>query len=229
MNKKLCFFTAFMIIFCALVLQLVNSNIVQPAAVCGAFADSRRVYLTFDDGPSDRVTPKILDTLESEGVAATFFIVGRSAERRENIVRRAFAEGHSIGVHSYSHEYGSIYSSPRALLDDIQKCNELIYNITGKLSHIYRFPGGSFNIDRQLVSAVTGAGYRYIDWNASCRDAEIWSPSPEQLLNAVKTTSADKNTIVLLCHDSTDKTATALALKDIICYYRHSGYEFCTF
>lgn len=108
MNKKLCFFTAFMIIFCALVLQLVNTNVVQPAAVCGAFADSRRVYLTFDDGPSDRVTPKILDILEDEGVAATFFIVGRSAERRENIVRRAFAEGHSIGVHSYSHEYGSI-------------------------------------------------------------------------------------------------------------------------
>ena len=229
MNRKLGAFTAFMIIFSVLLLHYFG-QLNETTRMRISYAESTPcVYLTFDDGPSDRVTPKILDILKDEGVKATFFIVGRSAESRKSIVKRAYDEGHTIGVHSYSHDYKNIYSSPKALLDDIEKCNALIEKITGKRSNIYRFPGGSFNRSAQLVNAITEAGYRYVDWNASVRDAEIANAKPEDLVESAKSTSADRMTIVLLCHDGTDKLATAAALTDIIDYYRALGFTFCAF
>ena len=230
MNRKIGAFTAFMIIFSAILMHYFGL-LARSTQMKISYADSQQscVYLTFDDGPSDRVTPKILDTLKDEGVKATFFIVGKSAETRRPIVKRAFDEGHTIGVHSYTHDYKKIYASPAALLSDIERCNALIEDITGVKSAVYRFPGGSFNLSGELVGAVTGAGYRYVDWNASVRDAEMANATAEDLLNAAKSTSADRNHVVLLCHDSTNKTSTAAALKDIIAYYRGAGYVFCTF
>ena len=229
MNKKLGAFTAFMIVFSVLLLHyfgLLSDN----TRMRISYAENAPcVYLTFDDGPSDRVTPKILDILRDEDVKATFFIVGKSAESRKDIVKRAYDEGHTIGVHSYSHDYKKIYASAEALLEDIGKCNTLIEEITGKRSNIYRFPGGSFNRSAQLVNTVIDAGYRYVDWNASVRDAEIINATPEELVKSAKSTSADKMTIVLLCHDGTNKLSTAAALRDIIDYYRTTNCTFCTF
>lgn len=231
MNRKLTAFTAFMLIFAAILIHL--CSMLPQDGFRLAFADGRDaakcVYLTFDDGPSDRVTPKILDVLDEEGVKATFFIVGKSAENRRYIVEREYNSGHTVAVHSYSHEYGRIYSSPEALLADIEKCNQLIERITGVRTQIYRFPGGSYNLSSSLVNAVCNAGYRYVDWNASVRDAEILNPTPAQLVNAAVSTSSDRNNVVLLCHDSTTKSTTAQALKAIIEYYRNKGYVFCTF
>lgn len=229
MNRKIGAFTAFMIIFSVILMHYFGLLTQSKIKLGYAESERCRVYLTFDDGPSDRVTPKILDVMRDEGVKGTFFIVGKSAERRKYLIARAYDEGHTIGVHSYSHDYKDIYSSPAALIRDIEKCNDLIEEITGARSCIYRFPGGSYGISGKLVNAVTEAGYRYVDWNASVRDAEICGASPKELLNAAKTTSADKKNIVLLCHDSTDKLATACALKEIIEYYKESGYEFCRF
>lgn len=230
MNRKISVFTAFMIIFSAILIHyfgLVNESLQMKISY--AEQQPKCVYLTFDDGPSSRVTPKILDTLEAEGVKATFFVVGRNAEGREDIVKRAAEEGHTIGVHSYSHDYGSIYSSPSALLSDIEKCNDVIERVTGKRSEVYRFPGGSFGIKDELTAAVKRAGYRYEDWNASLRDAEIAGASPDRLFEEAVRSSAGKTKVVLLCHDSTDKTSTASALTDIICYFRGEGYKFCKF
>ena len=120
--------------------------------ICGGFvntntfsladegADQKTVYLTFDDGPSDKVTPKILDVLKSENVKATFFIIGNQAVSRKNILKREFDEGHTIAVHSYTHRYGEIYASEQSLLNDIDKCNEIIKSVTGEYSSVYRFP-----------------------------------------------------------------------------------------
>ena len=102
------------------------------------------IYLTFDDGPSDRVTPKILDVLKEESVKATFFIVGKHAETRKYLIKREFEEGHTVAVHSYSHKYDEIYADKSSLLKDIDKCNALIKEITGKPTNLYRLPGGSF-------------------------------------------------------------------------------------
>ena len=229
MHKKLGAAAAFLIIFAVIIMSSFGSTANTARMKLAAADDCPKVYLTFDDGPSDRVTPRILDTLEREQVKATFFIVGRSAESRSYIIEREHCDGHSVAPHSYSHDYKRIYASPAALLADIEKCNRLIERITGRRSNIYRFPGGSFGLSEQLVSAVTGAGYRYVDWNASCGDADATGQSPERILKNAKSTSADRKTVVLLCHDSTDKSATADALSGIIAYYKQEGFEFCAF
>ena len=127
----------------------------------------KTVYLTFDDGPSDRITPKILDVLDSENVKATFFIVGRQAERRGYLIRREAESGHTVAVHSYTHEYKDIYSSPRALLADIDRCNDVIEKYTGRRAAVYRFPGGSYGLSAKLVAAVGAARMKKILWQAS--------------------------------------------------------------
>ena len=194
-----------------------------------SFADTENekvIYLTFDDGPSDKVTPTILDVLKEENVKATFFIVGKNAARRKNILKREFDEGHSIGVHSYSHNYKEIYSSPESLIDDINKCNKLIEEVTGAPTSLYRFPGGSFNLSDNLINAVNSLGMNYVNWNASFCDSEILSPTPEQLISAAKSTVANPSKIVMLAHDTTDKSATAKALKDVIKHYKQKSYLF---
>ncbi len=192
----------------------------------------KTVYLTFDDGPSDRVTPKILDILAEEQVKATFFIIGNQAETRKYLIEREFNEGHTIGVHSYSHKYKDIYANAETLIKDIDCCNEIIKNVTGKYSAIYRFPGGSYGLSDRLITAVTSHGLRYIDWNASTRDAEIYKATPYQLYRAAMTTAktaSDTDNIVLLAHDSTSKSATADALRDIIRDFKSQGYLFNAF
>ncbi len=229
MNRKNTVFCAFLLLFIMVAAQFL--------AVCDNFGvkialaetPQKCVYLTFDDGPSDRVTPKILDVLKEENVKATFFIVGKLAERRKYIVEREFNEGHTVAVHSYSHVYKDIYSSTEKLLEDIDLCNELIKEITGNYSHVYRFPGGSFGLNNKLIKAVTLHGMRYVDWNASMRDAELINPAPAELLKAAIETPANGDHIVMLAHDTTDKIATAQALKSVIKYYKDKGYVFESF
>lgn len=200
----------------------------SPSAVadCG---ERNAIYLTFDDGPSDKVTPKILDVLKDENVKATFFIVGKHAETRKYLLRREAGEGHTVAVHSYSHNYKDIYASPESLLEDIDRCNEVIKSAIGRPSLLYRFPGGSFKLSDELKDAVTARGMTYVDWNASTRDAELYRPTAADLVKAALTTPANKKNIVLLAHDTTDKTATAEALKTIIKYYKDLNYEFKAF
>lgn len=229
MNRKNTVLCAFLLLFLFAAVQFL--------AVCDNFGvnialaetTQKCVYLTFDDGPSDRVTPQILDVLKEENVKATFFIVGKMAERRKYLIEREFAEGHTVAVHSYSHVYKDIYSSEEKLLDDIDRCNQLIKDITGSYSTVYRFPGGSFSVKSTLVDAVTAHGMRYVDWNASMCDAEIVNPAPEDLLKAAIDTPANRNHIVMLAHDTTDKSVTAQALKSVIRYYKNKGYEFKAF
>ncbi|MDE5943239.1 MAG: polysaccharide deacetylase [Clostridia bacterium] len=189
----------------------------------------KTVYLTFDDGPSDKVTPKILDVLKEENVKATFFIIGRQAQTRMSILRRAYDEGHTLAVHSFSHEYKKIYASPESLLKDIDECNEIIKSVTGSFSDVYRFPGGSYGLSNELISAVTSHGLRYVDWNASMRDAEIYNATPQQLYTAAVDTAANSERIVLLAHDSTTKTSTVKALQQLIKHYKDEGYLFSAF
>jgi peptidoglycan/xylan/chitin deacetylase (PgdA/CDA1 family) len=145
------------------------------------------------------------------------------------LVEREYNSGHTVAVHSYTHEYSKIYSSPQNLLNDINACNKLIYEITGEYSNVYRFPGGSFGLSSELISAVCEKGMRYVDWNASTRDAEIWNATPDQIVNAAISTSSDFNNVVLLAHDSTTKITTAQALRRIIRYYKDNNYVFDRF
>lgn len=229
MNRYFPVFCAF-ILLCAMLVMIFGSYAEKEQAAF-SLADERSqkiIYLTFDDGPSDRVTPKVLDVLKEEDVKATFFIIGVNAQNRKYLLEREVEEGHTLGVHSYSHKYGEIYSSPESLIKDIDKCNKIIEEITGKPSTIYRFPGGSYGLPSSLINAVTAHGLRYYDWNASTRDAEIYGATPEQLYTAATAVPAASDRVVLLAHDSTTKSATAQALKDIIRYYKSKGYAFAT-
>ena len=228
MNRNLPALCAAMLAF-ALMIVFYGTLVYNNTSFSHAEEKKNTIYLTFDDGPSDRVTPKILDILAEENVKATFFIIGRQAVTRKNIVEREFKEGHTVAVHSYSHEYGKIYASPQALIEDIDKCNKVIKDITGEYSSLYRFPGGSFTLSDETISAVTAHGLRYVDWNASTCDAEIIDATCEQVFNSAITTAACPENIVLLSHDSTTKLSTAGALKDIIRYYKDRDYEFCAF
>ncbi|MGN0812064.1 MAG: polysaccharide deacetylase family protein [Candidatus Coproplasma sp.] len=198
---------------------------------CFSLADSEEkcIYLTFDDGPSDRVTPKILDILKEENVKATFFIVGQRAETRKYLIKREHDEGHCVAIHSYSHQYKDIYSSPQALIKDIDECNDLIEEITGERSKIYRFPGGSFTVEADFIAHVRAHGLTYVDWNASTRDAELYNPTSADLLKEAIKTPVYPKRIVMLSHDTTDKTVVADALQDIIRYYKNKGYVFKKF
>ena len=102
----------------------------------------KRVYLTFDDGPSSN-TIKILDILKEKDVKATFFVVGRLSDTTTPIYKRIVDEGHTLGMHSYTHVYKDIYPSEDAFEYDLDRIQALIYEQTGVLSKYYRFPGGS--------------------------------------------------------------------------------------
>lgn len=231
MNRKLPVLAAVALIL-TIAIILVGSYFpkVRPTfAQKGEIAVEKCIYLTFDDGPSDKVTPKILDILKDEKVPATFFIVGANAKPRLEILKRAHAEGHTLGVHSYSHRYSEIYSSAEALLKDIKACNEVIFEATGEYSEIYRFPGGSFTVPNELKSAVAGAGYTCVDWNASFRDSEIKGATAEDIFNSARNTLAYPDNVVMLAHDGTDKLATAAALTKVIRYFKGKGYVFKAF
>ena len=226
MNRHIPALTAFMLTV-ALFVTLFGNFLGAPLL---SFAEEVKViYLTFDDGPSDRVTPKILDVLKEENVPATFFIVGNCAKTRRDILKRAYDEGHTLAVHSYSHNYGTIYASAEALIDDIEKCNEIICSITGEYSSLYRFPGGSYTVSSELIKAVVSNGYRFINWNASFCDSEIKNATSEDLYDAAVATVANPHRIVMLAHDATDKLETVAALKQVIRHFKRLGYSFMKF
>ncbi|MBO7736409.1 MAG: polysaccharide deacetylase [Clostridia bacterium] len=217
---------AFCIVLSAVMVFFYQRHLTQDKPAFALAQAQKTIYLTFDDGPSDSTTPFILDVLKEEQVPATFFIIGRQAKRRENLIRRIQDEGHSIGIHSYSHIYSEIYRSPEALQEDIQKCSDVLEGILGYKPQLYRFPGGSFCVRDELKECVKALGYSYIDWNASCRDAELINASVEELVQSALSTSADRQTIVMLFHDSAHKNNTVWALKEIIRYYKDAGYAF---
>ena len=230
MNRRLVAICAFTLSLVFAIWQFTHSNL--EAKNCFSFADSAEqkvIYLTFDDGPTDRVTPKILDILDEENVKATFFIIGKNAERRTYLINREHQSGHTVAVHSYSHRYNDIYRDESSLLKDIEDCNRVIRSVTGMYSNVYRFPGGSFNATPALVDCVNAHGYKYVDWNAGFCDAEIPNATAEQLYKAAVATAEGINHIVMLAHDSTDKVNTPEALKMVIQYFKDKGYSFDKF
>ena len=192
-------------------------------------AEQKQIYLTFDDGPSTKVTSAVLDVLKGENVKATFFIVSDRAQTRKDILKRIDAEGHTVGIHSASHDYSKIYASDEALLKDVQTCSDFIYSVLQKKPAVYRFPGGGIKNIKYKTKLIEEKGYRVVGWNAVCGDEELIEADAEMLFLKAKETSAGKNRIVLLCHDSVNHMETAKALPKIIDHFRNEGYTFCAF
>lgn len=193
----------------------------------------KTVYLTFDDGPSKTVTPRVLDILKKNNVTATFFIIGKMAEESPELVKKEYNEGYSIGYHSYSHDYNKMYGNLNDFTNDFNHDDQVMKSILGTnfSTRIYRFPGGAFKNLKYVPyeNFLKEKGYTYIDWNALNGDAE--SPgrkTPEQLFNRFKSTveSGYKEDLIVLMHDTYTKESTAEILPSIIQYLRNKGYEF---
>lgn len=192
-------------------------------------------YLTFDDGPS-LVTPKILDILSKEDVKASFFVIGKYVEARPEIVKRAYEEGHYIANHTYSHNNSILYKSSESFTNEIKKTDIAIGNaigIDGYSSLIFRFPNGFMSPQykakkKEMAKLLSQMNYTYIDWNCLNNDS-IKKYTSSQLLNNLKKSSKNKDTLVILMHDTKDVSNSSLVLEDSIKYLKSEGYSFSNF
>jgi len=202
------------------------------------------VFLTFDDGPSETVTPKILDTLKAEDVHATFFLVGKAVDESEatkNLVKREVAEGNAIGNHTYSHNYNYLY--PKGIINvancmaDFEKTNQTLKNVLGQdfSTRAIRFPGGHMTWAKKdpkgidaIDTALHDKDYHQVDWNALSSDAEGAPKNAEQLKQDVIKTVSGREKAIILMHDTYGKEETAKALPEVIKYLKEQGYEFKT-
>lgn len=190
-------------------------------------------YLTFDDGPNNSVTPLILDTLRRYNIKATFFQVGTLIEDNFDMAKRVYEEGHLIGNHSYDHTYSKIYADGESFMNEFNMCAEQIKKVTGDdYFPIMRFPGGSFDsgsygsVKQEYKTLLAQAGVYHCDWNALTGDAEGSTKTTEQMLERIKSSSKNKNQLVVLMHDANNKKQTAEALPKIIEYLISEGYTF---
>lgn len=189
-----------------------------------------RIYLTFDDGPGND-TGALLDVLKKYGVRATFFVTGYGDD---GLIRREYDEGHAVGLHTLSHVYANIYASVDNYLADLDAVQERVQRITGELSKLLRFPGGSSNlisarydggtkIMSRLAELVTEHGLTYFDWNVDSGDAGGASTTDEIYDNVVKALKVGGDSVVLQ-HDI--KAHSVAAVEKIVQYGLENGYVF---
>jgi len=180
----------------------------------------KKVYLTFDDGPS-KYTADILDILADYGVKATFFVIGKEDDYSKKMYQRIIDEGHTLGMHSYTHIYKNIYNSIEDFDKDFTKLWELLYDITEYKPTLFRFPGGSANdvskIDKaEMIRYLNEKSIIYTDWNVVSGDASGQLLTKEQLAENVLSGIVQKKTSVVLMHDSITKKATVDSLSIIL-------------
>jgi peptidoglycan/xylan/chitin deacetylase (PgdA/CDA1 family) len=189
--------------------------------------ESKVVYLTFDDGPSQH-TPEVLRILKREGVSATFFLLGEQVERQSELVKQIAGDGHAIGNHTYNHVYKELYGSFRNFADQIMRTDDAIYAASGIRTTLVRAPGGTYsNFDGGYFEAMKAAGYQVHDWNVDSGDSKrIGVPASEIIANIRGSKVA--NALNVLMHDSAGHAETVKALPDIISYYKNLGYTFAT-
>lgn len=180
----------------------------------------RKVYLTFDDGPSSN-TGRILDILAEYDVKATFFVVGKEDEKYEALYKRIVEEGHTLGMHSYSHKYDEIYQSVDSYAQDLSKLQEFLYNTTGVWCRYCRFPGGSSNtvsrVDmNELIAYLDEQDITYFDWNIASGDATSSYISTDAILHNCIQPLPKFDECIILMHDASDKNTTVQALPALI-------------
>ncbi|MEZ3508252.1 MAG: polysaccharide deacetylase [Lachnospiraceae bacterium] len=183
-------------------------------------ADVRRVYLTFDDGPSSH-TGQILDILAEYDVKATFFVVGKEEEEYLPLYKRIVEEGHTLAMHSYSHKYNEIYQTVESYSADLSRLQEFLYDITGVWCRYCRFPGGSSNtvsrVDmHELISYLDEQDISYFDWNVSSGDASSAYISPDNIVRNCTANLWKYEEAIILMHDAYEKKTTVEALPALI-------------
>lgn len=187
----------------------------------------KKVYLTFDDGPSEN-TETILKILDEYHVKATFFVIGKTDEKSTQRYKEIAAAGHTIGLHSYSHDYKKVYASVESFADEYDKLRKYVYDLTGVDSRLIRFPGGSSTTASSLpmqdyIDYANSAGYTYFDWNVSSGDGTD-NVDVQQIIDNVISNVGNFSEPVILMHDANNKITTIEALPYIISYLIQNGY-----
>ena len=193
--------------------------------------NGKKVYLTFDDGPSEH-TAEILDILKKNNVKATFFVIHRDEPELEQLYSRIVDDGHTIGMHSYTHEYEKVYASESAFEKDVKDIHDFIKKVTGVDAKFYRFPGGSSNDvsdnvqTSDMIDYLNEKGIVYFDWNAASLDAEDETLTPAQLNeNVMYYVESNPGDSVVLMHDFKNCEPTVAALQSLIDTLKSEGYE----
>ncbi|MBO6108498.1 MAG: polysaccharide deacetylase [Eubacterium sp.] len=216
----------------------------EPAAVSGAAVsegsavlededvlpgEGKKVYLTFDDGPGPG-TEKILDILKKQGVYATFFVTGKTDDFSMQMYKRIVDDGHTLGMHSYSHVFDEIYSSEKAFSQDLDKLYEFLYDVNGVHSEFYRFPGGS-SVDEtsvpieNLIRILDEKGITYLDWNVLSPDIRDSGIRKKQMVSEILDDVSKYETSIVMFYDSGTQPMTIKALPAIIKRLKADGYE----
>ena len=187
------------------------------AAAKPAEADPKKIiYLTFDDGPG-RYTEELLEILDKHKVLATFFVTAAYKDYQD-LIEAEYEAGHSVGVHTATHEYSEIYASTDAYWEDFNKMEDIIWEQTGCRTDIFRFPGGSSNtisanycegIMSALAKESSEKGYIYVDWNVTSGDAGDTTDSDVLYQNMMNGIHTYENSFIL-CHDIKDFTIATM-------------------
>lgn len=189
--------------------------------------EEKVIYITFDDAPGGKVTEEVLDILKEEGVPATFFIIGDQIQTQEKIILRMKEEGHSIGLHSYTHKASNLYQTPGGFLKEMKQVQSELEKVTGEKYTILRFPFGCnnnyFKLSQSLVDELHKENLRIYDWNVDSQDGA----NPKQTASFyIKNATSTKPYITLLMHCSRSHKNSPKALRPLIKYYKSQGYTF---
>lgn len=180
----------------------------------------KKVYLTFDDGPSQN-TEKILDILDQFNVKATFFVIGKTDKFSKKMYKQIYEKGHTLAMHSYTHQYDKIYKTIGAYKKDLTQLSDLLFDVTGEKPKYLRFPGGSSNrvskiSMEKVIRYVDAQGLTYFDWNVINGDATGQRLTKKQMINNVISGVKTYDNAMVLMHDSAVKDMTVETLPTIL-------------
>jgi len=219
-RKSLTIVTVFLFLSCFLGSQTANgyTTLIKN--------DEKVIYLTFDDGPSV-MTDKVLDILQQNNVKATFFLIGNQIKGYEDMVKRIYTQGHSIGLHTYTHTYNKIYSSRKGFISEMLKSQSEISSIIGVKPTTIRFPSGSSkHLTKAFLEELHGYNFKVYDWNAVMSDGVNCNTPPDKLYREATKTTVREHPIILLMHCDYMHKNTCKALPRVIKFYKDNGYEF---
>ncbi len=189
------------------------------------------LHLTFDDGPSEN-TQAVLDILDRYDAKATFFVIGQNIDYYD-LIKKEYDKGHTIGLHSLTHDYQTCYTSVDGYFQDLEGMGAIVKDQIGYVPCFIRFPGGSSNtistnyakgIMTTLTGEVQKRGYQYYDWNVSSGDGGVLS-TEDIIAQSTDASLLEFDSITLLCHDAVGKETTVEALPTIIEHYLDKGYS----
>lgn len=216
----------------------VDAGVVQGWLKGTSAPNKKIVFLTFDDGPNDVTTPKVLDILKKHNAKGTFFVVGNQIGEAPHVLKRTVDEGNTVGLHSFNHNYKQLYPGRRAntanIMSQYEKSLAAARGVLGQdfTTTAWRYPGGHMSwksldgADKKLAAE----GVHWVDWNAMTGDAEPKRRRPSTVSGMVRLATqpigAGTKAVVILAHDTPGKDLTVQSLPQIIEAYREAGYTF---